>query len=332
MEKKVSVIIACYNEEKYLGNALDTLLRMDYPKQNLEIIIVDGGSTDSSLTIAKSYTEKFPVIKIFHNSKRISPVAFNTGIKESSAEFVMLMSAHSEYPDNYIKTLVDKIDELGADLIGGMAETKTMNVSLKTSSIVKVMTNKFGLGGAKVRTGVDKPQEADTVTGMFRKSIFEKSGLFNERLVRNQDMELSKRIISKGGKIFLIPDVKFTYFAREKFSSLWKNNFNNGYWVPKTVYITKNISSLCLRHFIPLAFVLSLIIPVIISIFWSPAIIATGLSLLAHFLFVLFISFRINDKSSRLDYLIKCFYTLHLSYGTGSLKGLIFFHDLFKKN
>jgi len=328
--KKISVVLACYNEERYIINAIKTVQDMDYPQDLTEILIVDGGSTDNTLKIVSEYAEKYKNIKLYHNPRKISPVAFNIGIVNATGDYIILMSAHSKYKPNYFKILTEKIIELAADLVGGYSITKTITDTKVSNAIVKVIMNKFGLGGAKMRTGISKIEQVDTVTGMFRKSVFDKVGLFNERLVRNQDIELSKRITASGGKIFIIPDVNFIYYARDNYKDLWINNYRNGMWVPLTVYITKKLGALSLRHFIPLVFLLSVIIPVIAMVI-SPLFGIIGLvSFILHFLLVLVTSKKINDNSTSVFHLIIAFYTIHLSYGFGSLHGLLKINELFK--
>ena len=329
--KKISVVLACYNEEKYIAKAIDTLLAMNYPHHMIEILIIDGGSTDNTLKIISGYSNCHKNIKTFNNPKKISPVAFNIGISNSTGDYVILMSAHSNYKPDYFKILTEKIIEFDADLIGGYAETKTISNTKKSNAIIKVMMNKFGLGGAKVRTGINKPTQVDTATGMYKKSIFDKVGLFNENLIRNQDMEMSRRITANGGKIFIIPDAPFTYFARDNYKDLWKNNFNNGMWIPLTVYITKRFNSLSIRHYIPMIFILSIVIPIFLSYFNIYFIGISLFSLLIHFLLILTVSIKLNNDSTSILNLIKAFYTIHLSYGIGSLIGLFKINYLLKK-
>ena len=319
----VSVVIATYNEEKYILNALSSLYKQDIGYSNLEIIIIDGGSNDNTIELILTEQQKHDNIFLFDNPQKISPVAFNIGIKNSTAPYILLMSAHSEYPSNYISLLYQEILDVKCDLIGGYAKTVALNKNKKTQSIISVFQNKLGLGGAKVRTGVDRLTEVDTATGLFDRNIFNKVGLFNEKLIRHQDMELSKRIKNSGGKIFITPKVTFNYFVRESFSELWKNNFRNGKWVPITVAITKQKDSLSLRHFIPLMFVSTLIVLTILS---TISIYFLGLNILLillYFSVIFFTSLKMWNKETSLFNLIGTFLTLHFSYGLGSLIGLM---------
>ena len=144
------------------------------------------------------------------------------------------------------------------------------------------------------------------------------------RLVRNQDIELNKRIIRGGGKIVIVPDTYCTYLARENYKALAKNNCGNGKWNILTVFYTKELRSLSVRHFVPLAFVLSLILPLMVGLFWHPALWVSAFALLMYLLVLGGVSVKLA-KSKRLNlfYLLASFIVLHVSYGWGSLMGIL---------
>ena len=120
-----------------------------------------------------------------------------------------------------------------------------------------------------------------------------------------------------------MPDAYVTYYARETYGQLAKNNFQNGKWNILTIYYTKDFKSLSLRHFIPLIFMLSLILPAFLSLIWTPLLLVSGCSLIAYNLLILTQSVKMNDDETSVWNLIKAFYTLHFSYGAGSLAGII---------
>ncbi len=319
----ISVIIPCRNEEKYISSCLASFIEMEYPKDLMEIIIVDGRSEDKTLDIVKSFQSLYPFIKILENPDLFAPSAFNIGIKNATSEYIMIASAHSSFEKNYISEVLNAHKTFKCAGAGGILKTDVKNKSKKTLSICKVLSNQFGVGNSKFRVGTSKPASVDIVPfGVYKKSIFETVGFYNEKLKRNQDMELSKRMIEKGKKIYLIPTAKSTYFARETYKDLALNNFGNGFWIMPTVYITKKISSLSLRHFIPLIFLLSLILPLIL-ITVEPLIgLISLLSFTAYTIVLSVISFRINDNATSFINIFLAFLVLHLSYGFGSLIGI----------
>ena len=144
------------------------------------------------------------------------------------------------------------------------------------------------------------------------------------RLVRNQDIELNKRIIRGGGKIVIIPDTYCTYLARETYYALAKNNYSNGMWNILTVYFTKEMRSLSLRHFVPLMFILSLIIPIVVGLFWTPAFCISILALCIYLLSLGTVCAKLAvNKGLNFFYLLASFIVLHVSYGWGSLIGIL---------
>ena len=287
-------------------------------------------SKDRTREIVAEYTRKYPFIRLIDNPEKIVPYAMNYGIRASKGEVIIRLDAHATYEKNYFSALVRRLNELGADNVGSVCKTDVLNKTPKTLAIREVLSNKFGVGNSVFRTGIDKVMEVDTVPfGCWRRDVFDKYGLYDLRLVRNQDIELNKRILRGGGKIFIVPDTYCTYLARETFKGLAKNNYGNGKWNILTVHYTKQVNSLSIRHFIPLAFVLSLILPVIASIFYLPLIALAALSLIAYVLLLGLISIKLSfSKKLNFFYLLASFLVLHLSYGWGSLVGIckVLFH------
>lgn len=329
----LSVICPVYNEEKYIDNCIQSILAQDYDKNDLEVLFIDGMSTDRTRNIIFSYVEQYPFIKMLDNPKRIVPTAMNIGIKASIGEIIIRLDGHVEYPNNYFSALVRRLIELDADNVGAMCKTDVLNKTAKTLAIKEVLCNRFGVGNSTFRLGgLSKAMEVDTVPfGCWKKDVFKRFGLFDDRLIRNQDIELNKRILRGGGKIFIVPDTFCTYYARETFRAIAKNNFNNGLWNILTVYYTGQANSLSVRHFIPLCFVLSIILPLLFAIFFPPigyiALCSVALYLLCLIAICLQLSFR---KNLNFFYLLWSFAALHISYGTGSLSA--FYKIIFYKN
>ncbi len=325
MNKKITIIIPCLNEEQYISECLNSIIITDYPNEFLEVIVVDGISIDNTRKIIQKYIDRFHFIKLIDNIKKTPPTAMNLGIKIAKGDYICRLDAHAKYPSNYLSILLKYSEQLNAQNVGAVCITDVKNKNFKSNSIKKVLSHKLGVGNSDFRIGVSEIKDVDTVPfGFYKKEVFSKYGLYDERLIRNQDIELNRRIKNNGGKIYLIPEVKCTYFARENFINLAKNNFNNGKWNILTAYYTQTLRSLSLRHFIPLLYVLSLIIPMLLSMLvYNKMIFISIFLFLLHFLVICFVSYKINDKSTSILNLIKSFYTLHFSYGLGSLKGIV---------
>ena len=321
---KLSVICPIYNEEKYIVPFLDSVLQQDFSHDDMEVLLVDGMSRDRTRQVISQYIAKYPFLRLLDNPERTAPCAMNVGIKEAKGEVIIRLDAHALYPSNYFSTLVTRLYQLNADNIGCVLNTDVLNKTPKTLAIREVLSNRFGVGNSSFRTGVSSACEVDTVPfGCWRHEVFQKYGLYDKRLVRNQDIELNKRIKRGGGHIFIIPEISCTYLARETFKALAKNNYGNGKWNILTVYYTKYFSSLSIRHFIPLAFVLSLLLPILLMPLNVWFGVLALMALCAYLIALGSVSLTIW-KAKRLNvfYLLMSFLTLHLSYGWGSLMGI----------
>ncbi len=319
---KISIIIPMLNEKNYIAQCIESIVSCDYDNNNIEIIIIDSMSTDGSHNIVNTYKTKYSNIHSYENTKIFTPFAFNIGIKNSTGDYIFIVSAHCKYDNDYFSTLVHYAKKLNADAVGAVSKTGVLNKTAKSCAIKEVLSNKFGVGNSYFRTGTDEIIEVDAISGCYKKSVFEKYGLYDERLIRNQDIELNKRIKNGGGKLFLIPHTSYTYFVRETFRPLAKNNYKNGFWNILTAHYTKTFSSLSLRHFIPLFFVLSLLLPLLFYPLIPQLIWVTLTSLLSYILLISSVSYKLKNKSTDMPHLISCFLTLHLSYGAGSLAGV----------
>lgn len=329
---KLSIIIPCLNEEKYIEQCILSVLENDFPHDEYELLIIDGNSSDSTVQIVQDLMKQYSNIQLLSNPKKIAPTAMNIGIEKAKGEIIMRMDAHSFYPKNYISTLLEWKEKLKADNIGAQWKTDVLNRTKISIANKIVLTNKFGVGNGLFRIGVDKPVEVDTVPfGCYSKVVFDRVGMYDERLKRNQDIELNKRLAAHGMKIVLIPYTFCRYYARESYKALGKNNYNNGFWNLLTIFYTKNIKALSIRHLIPLLFVLSLLLPVLLSFVFFPFVYLSIFSLFIYLLTLSFVIKKVDLSETSFLHVLASFIVLHFSYGVGSFLGLFHFAKLFKK-
>lgn len=321
----ISVICPIYNEEKYIARCIDSILTQDFPKEEMEVLFVDGMSTDRTREIVKSYSDQHSFIHLLDNPYKIVPCAMNIGIKVAKGDIIIRLDGHALYPSNYFSELVRWHGLLpDAWNVGGVCETRVVNSNVVSESIAKVMSDRFGVGNSTFRTGSNKEYiEADTVPfGAFKSFVFEKIGLYNEKLVRVQDIELNKRLKHAGGKIYLVPSIYCTYIPRDNYKAFSKNRYQTGYWVIKTCFITKTTKNLGLRHFIPAIFVLSLLLPLLLGLIWWPFALISAFVLLSYCGIMLSRSIQVKDDNTSVWALFKAFCCIHFSYGLGSLVAL----------
>lgn len=323
----VSVLVPTYNEEKYIASCLETLLEQDYPKERLEIFVIDGNSVDNTKKIANSFNNYFSSFYLLNNPNKIVPFALNIGIKEAKGDVIIRIDAHSRYPKNYISSLVKKLYELNADNVGGVWNTIPGDSSTKALSIAIAASHPFGIGNSLHKIGTDTIIETDTVPyGCYRKEVFNRIGLFDEDLVRNQDDEFNGRLIKNGGKIYIIPDVVIDYYARTTYEKSAKMFYQYGLFKP---LVNKKLGyPATIRQFFPLVFLLGLILGLGLS-FVSSVLFAIYITVILFYL-ALSIAFSLissvkNRRMLLILYLPYVFFIIHISYGFGYLIGLVKF-------
>ena len=322
----LSVICPIYNEEQYIEACIESILAQDFPREDFEVIFADGMSSDRTREIVVDYAVRYPFIRLIDNPRRIVPPALNAAITASKGDIIMRLDAHAAYPANYFSALVEAHNRYMADNIGAPCRTDVLHKTRKSLAIREALAHPLGVGNSAFRTGISEAKEVDTVPfGCWRREVFDRYGLFDERLVRNQDIEMSKRILRNGGKIVIIPDTYSTYYARETFGRLARNNYGNGKWNILTVWYTRQFDSLSLRHFVPLLFLLSLLLPLVVGgIFGYPLIWLAAVALFVYVVVVSFVSARLSrQKHLIFFYIVVSFFTLHLSYAWGSFCGIL---------
>ena len=328
----LTVICPIYNEEKHIARFMESIMRQDYPKDDLEVLLVDGMSTDRTREIMDSYLPQCPYLRVLDNPHRIVPFALNKGISEARGDIIMRLDAHSIYPNNYFSELVKWHSKLPAAWnIGGVCDTQVINSNRTSESIAKVMSDRFGVGNSTFRTGSDKEYlEVDTVPfGCYKSFVFEKIGLYNEKQVRVQDIELNKRLKHAGGSIIMVPYIRCTYIPRDNYRDFYRNRYQTGYWVIKACFITHSLRNLGLRHFIPACFVLALMLPLVAGLVWRPLLLVPAFVALLYLGCMTVRSIQLKDEKTSVWHLLKAFCCIHFSYGIGSMRALV--DGLFKK-
>ena len=319
----VSVIAPCRNEAAFIEKAVATILENDYPSQLIEVLVVDGMSTDGTREIVQRIAEQDSRVRLLNNERKIVPSAMNIGIRASRGEYIVRVDCHSTFAPDYISKCVEVSQRTGADNVGGYIETLPGANTAVAGAIARATSSRFGVGNSVFRLSGPE-QQVDTVPfGTYRRDIFDRIGLYDERLVRNQDIELNSRIRKAGGSIIISPEIKLGYYNRATYRGLWQQSFNNGLWNPYTIWLIGG--GLSVRHFVPLFFVLGLIGLAAAAFLWRPAALILAGYILLYVSVALFFSVResrIKNQSSGTASALSIlwsFAVLHTAYGLGSL-------------
>ncbi len=314
---RVSVIVPLYNEEKYIEKFITSLTKQTYPMEKTEWILADGNSTDRTVAIIERYMDEYPIV-LLHNEKRKTPYALNMAIERARGEYIIRLDAHAEYYSDYIEKCVHYLDTTDADNVGGVAETSANG--FVGQAISAMLSTKFGVGGSDFRTG-NGNRYVDTVPfGAFRREVFDRVGLFNTKLLRSEDNDMNARIRESGGKIWLAEDIRFRYFCRDTVSGILKMALQNGNALFHT--LRENPKAMSMRHFIPFAFLMSLIVLPLFSVFFPIFWWAFAAEMGAYLLLDVYFSF-VSVKPAKCGLVTVWLYPLfHIVYGVGSLLGL----------
>lgn len=322
----VSIIIPCRNEERLIAKCLDSIIANDYPKDKLEILIIDGMSEDRTRKILENYEKGYAFVRCLDNPKKITPAALNIGIKDAEGEIIMRMDAHATYDRTYISKCVKYLNEYDSDDVGGIWKILPRDATFAGEAIVAALCCPFGVGNAYYRLPSNELRHVDTVPFFCcKKEVFKKIGLFNEKLARSQDMEFNFRMRLSGYKILLVPEILSYYYVRSDIKSFLKNNLVNGFWAIYAIKFSTYIL-VSLRHIVPLAFILGLICSAFLAFFCGGFIWLSVPILGLYALGSLYFSAKISLTKRDLRYLFimpLIFLMLHMGYGLGSLWGVV---------
>ena len=320
--KGVSVICPTYNEGRYVGKVIESVMGQDYHDGKIELIFVDGMSCDDTRLKILEMSKKYPNIRCIDNTKRIVPVALNIGIENSIYDYVIRVDAHSEYPQNYISELLRRKEELGADNVGVCCQTLPVNDSIMAKAIAVGLSSVFGVGNAYFRIGVDKVRTVDTVPfGCFTKDLFKRIGYFDETLVRNQDDEFNARIIKNGGKVYLLPGMKVKYYPRDSVGKLFKMYYQYGLFRPLANKRLGHPQSI--RKLLPLFFVIYLAASMVFSLFSQFVFYQLVVVMMLYVFLGVWSASKVTGNLKVLARMPYVYMAIHISYGIGYIAGIL---------
>jgi len=316
----VSIIIPVWNEEEHISTCLEAVVTQDYEKI-VEVLVIDGGSCDRTREIVSHFAQNYPFIRLLDNPKTTAPAALNIGIRQATGDIIIRVDGRTIIEPDYVRRCVEALQRTGAGNVGGLQRPLADNyigqaIALTTQSPLAVGDSKFRYA--------QKEGEVDTVyLGAFPREVFDKVGLYNEELVRNQDYELNYRIRQAGLKVYLDPAIKSWYVNRSTLPDFWNQYFQYGFW--KTEMLRRYPASIRWRQLVPPTFVASLLLTGLGGLFAPPLALLfraiVGAYALLAGIFTLHTAYRHGWRY--LPILPITFATMHLSWGLGFLWGLV---------
>jgi glycosyltransferase involved in cell wall biosynthesis len=325
----VSVVIPCYNEERFIGNALDQLARQ-FDSDRYEIIVVDGLSNDNSRAVVEDFRRRRPEVSVslVENPARNIPTALNLGVAAAKGNVIARMDAHAAPSDGYIRRCVEVLQTSDAGVVGMPCMVRAGSNTVVARTIAAAVSHPFGIGDAKYRLGADGPlqESVDTVAfACFTKSLWQQLGGFNESLLTNEDYDFNYRVRASGRNVILDRSGHCDYFARSTFKGLASQYIRYGFW--KARMLRLHPRSVKLRHLVAPCFVLSILLLLLIGMFWPPAFLVLAAELGLYLFVALACSIQIawgtHGGIGMFLLLPIAFLTIHISWGASFLMALL---------
>jgi succinoglycan biosynthesis protein ExoA len=312
--RTASLLVPTLNEARHIRKCLDSLVAQDYEREAIEVVVIDGGSTDDTRDIVRGYTQRFAGIRLLRNPKQRQSAAYNIGIAETRGEFVLVIVAHATYERGYVRKCIDLLEQSGAQNVGGAQFAES--TSYLGTAIAMATCSRFGVGDATFRYVKTATVVESVFGGTWRRTTLEGIGGFNEDLPVSEDYELNYRIREHGGKIISSPDIRIKYFCRDSIRAVAKQYFRYGYW--KFCMIVLHPRSIRWRNLVPPAFVIVLLASALIAHKYPrEALVTPSVYLLANLIVSAVIAVKRDVKCVFLLPLV--YLVLHVSWGSGFL-------------
>ncbi len=357
---KVSIIMPCLNEERFIGRAIESLVGIEIaspqerlamtntvsdrgqaPKKNAarshfldwELIVVDGGSTDRTREIVRSYAEGEKAdelgirgrVRLLENPKKVQSYGMNMGIREAHGEIICRADAHCIYPPEYVRRCVELLEMTKAANAGGTRIPRPAGPGKVITAIALAVRHPMGVGDAKFQLGNYTGEAEGAYYGTFWKKLFDEIGFYDPAASPNEDGELNLRIRKAGKMIYLDSSIEVVYFPRESLSALARQYFSYGKGRCYTSIKHRKMTSW--RQAAPVALVAGLAAALVLSI-WMPAfLLAPGAYIASVLGCALFWSVRKDETGPKLSVrllMAAAWMIMHTCWGLGFWKYLIF--------
>lgn len=316
----VSVVLPVYNEGDFIEGCLAAILSQDYPQDRLEVLVVDGGSTDNTRAVVEKLIGAYPRLRLIDNPDRLQAYALNRGIQAAVGEIIIRIDGHTIIAPDYVSQcihLLRSMADQGVVNVGGLMRPQGQTSVGK--AIAAATMSPFAVPTAFHHS--ERAQFVDTVyLGAWHRKLFDQVGMFNPAVNVNEDYEFNHRTRQAGGKIYLSPNIRSTYFPRSSFGALWRQYFRYG--VQKVRMLILHPGALRLRQTAAPVFVAALIGLPLLGFWWQGAWMLWGMMLLAYFMVSAVAATRRRDAEVSPLLIMTAFFLIHTAWGLGFWRGL----------
>jgi cellulose synthase/poly-beta-1,6-N-acetylglucosamine synthase-like glycosyltransferase len=325
----VTVVVPLRDEAPAIGRCLDAILAQDYPRNRMEVIVADGRSTDGSREIVERLRERDPRVALVDNPERIVPTGLNRALRQASGSVIVRVDARTEIASDYVRIAVGLLERTGADVVGG--PMRPVGEGPIARAIAAATSSRFGIGNAYFHYGREEREVDSVYMGVFRRTLFDRVGFFDEEMVCNQDDEFTYRVCRAGGRVVMTPRLRSAYQNRTSLRTLARQYARYGLY--KVRVLQKHPQVMSWRHAAPPLFVAALVGAAALAFLgwpWSGALVALvgayGAALLAAAAVV-----AREQGAGLLPRLLLVFPVIHLAWGGGVLWGLWRFRERWRE-
>ena len=318
----VSIIVPCYNEEATIRHLLDSVLAQTYPREQMELVISDGMSTDHTCDVIAEFQKAhaYLSVRVLMNSTRTIPSGLNQAIRESRGEIIVRLDAHSIPIPEYVERCVAAHGSGKGENVGGVWEIRAGADTWIAKAISLAAAHPFGVGDAMYRLNA-KAGAVDTVPfGSFRRTLIDRIGVFDETLLANEDYEFNTRVRESGGTVWLDPSIRSVYFSRSTLGKLANQYWRYGFW--KFKMLRRYPHTLRWRQALPPVFVLSLLTLPVLSLWIGIARFALAAQLLIYVFILGLAGLKMTIEKRNAIFLVGlplAIMTMHFAWGAGFL-------------
>lgn len=244
-DELVTVVVPARNEERFLGATLSSLSRQDY--RNLQILVVDGASTDGTADVVSRHMAEDPRIEVVHNERRTIPAALNLGLSRARGRWLVRMDAHSTVDPGYVSAAVTRLREGTWGGVGGRKDGTGTTPAGR--AIAAALHSRFGVGGSVYHHGVTEQQVDHIAFGAYPTELVRALNGWDERLVANEDFEFDHRLRRSGAPLLFDPRLRIQWQSKQTLRELYLQY--RRYGRGKVDVVRLHPSSLRARHLMP---------------------------------------------------------------------------------
>jgi succinoglycan biosynthesis protein ExoA len=227
----ISVVIPVLNEARHIGELLDSLLSQDYPLDRNEILVVDGGSTDETVSIVQNLGKSYPNLRLLNNPRRLSSSGRNVGAKAARGDIVLFVDGHCEIPDEHLFVhLATLFQSTSADVICRPQPLQPSGAGELQRAIAAARSSWLGHNPSSLifstrKEGFVNPESSGAA---YTRRIFDMVGYFDESFDACEDVDFNLRAKKAGLKAYTSPSVTVRYYPRENIESLFRQMLRYG--------------------------------------------------------------------------------------------------------